>query len=174
MSQSLRIIKIVEGTSVDGPGLRTSIYFAGCAHACPGCHNPQSWDFSAGEDMNIDDVMKIVLYNGFNVTFSGGDPFYQAEAIVPLAKSIRAAGLNIWSYTGFTFEQLIASGNKYMQELLRLSDVLVDGPFVQSQRDISLLFRGSANQRLIDVAKTIESGKIELFNPAAAEESWFS
>ena len=128
MSTLMRIIKIVEGTSVDGPGLRTSIYFAGCAHACPGCHNPQTWDFASGENIAIEDVIKTVQYNGFDVTFTGGDPFYQAEAIVPLAKAIRDAGLGIWSYTGFTFEQLLASDDKDMHELLCLTDVLVDGP----------------------------------------------
>ncbi len=169
MNRHLQIIKIVEGTSVDGPGLRTSVYFAGCAHACPGCHNPQSWNFTAGNDMSIDEVMQTVLYNDFDVTFSGGDPFYQAEAIVPLAKAIRAAGLGIWSYTGFSFEELIASDDKYKQELLRLSDVLVDGPFIQSLRDTSLIFRGSANQRLIDVPKSLASGSVQLFRPTAKE-----
>ena len=169
MNRPLQIIKIVEGTSVDGPGLRTSVYFAGCAHACPGCHNPQSWNFKAGNNMSIDEIMQTVLYNGFDVTFSGGDPFYQAEAIVPLAKAIRAAGLSIWSYTGFSFEELIVSDDKYRQELLRLSDVLVDGPFIQSLRDTSLLFRGSANQRLIDVPKSLASGSIQLFRPTATE-----
>lgn len=172
MSKPLRIIKIVEGTSVDGPGLRTSIYFAGCAHACPGCHNPQTWDFASGENIAIEDVIKTVQYNGFDVTFTGGDPFYQAEAIVPLAKTIRDAGLGIWSYTGFTFEQLLASDDKDMHELLRLTDVLVDGPFVQSLRDTTLLFRGSANQRLIDVPASLASGEIRLFTPAAAAADW--
>lgn len=172
MSKPLRIIKIVEGTSVDGPGLRTSIYFAGCAHACPGCHNPQTWDFASGEDTDMEKVMKTVQYNGFDITFTGGDPFYQAEAIVPLAKAIRDAGLGIWSYTGFTFEQLIASDDKDMHELLRLTDVLVDGPFVQSLRDTTLLFRGSANQRLIDVPASLASGEIRLFTPAAAAADW--
>lgn len=172
MSTLMRIIKIVEGTSVDGPGLRTSIYFAGCAHACPGCHNPQTWDFASGENIAIEDVIKTVLYNGFDVTFTGGDPFYQAEAIVPLAKTIRDAGLGIWSYTGFTFEQLLASDDKDMHELLRLTDVLVDGPFVQSLRDTTLLFRGSANQRLIDVPASLASGEIRLFTPTAATADW--
>ena len=168
MSTLMRIIKIVEGTSVDGPGLRTSIYFAGCAHACPGCHNPQTWDFASGENIAIEDVIKTVQYNGFDVTFTGGDPFYQAEAIVPLAKAIRDAGLGIWSYTGFTFEQLLASDDKDMHELLCLTDVLVDGPFVQSLRDTTLLFRGSANQRILDAKATVREGKAVL-NP---QERW--
>ncbi|MDE6854321.1 MAG: 4Fe-4S cluster-binding domain-containing protein, partial [Muribaculaceae bacterium] len=92
----LRVVRILEGTSVDGPGLRTSIYFAGCAHHCPGCHNEHTWDFAAGRDMTVDEIMATVGYNGFPVTFSGGDPLYQAERLVPLAKAIRSLGLSIW------------------------------------------------------------------------------
>lgn len=147
----MRILRIVEGTSVDGPGLRTSIYFAGCRHACPGCHNEQSWDFAGGDEYSVEDVMKTVRYNGFPVTFSGGDPMYQADAIIPLARQLKAEGFGIWCYTGFTLEQLLNTGNENQRAILELIDVLVDGPFVQSLRDISLRFRGSANQRLIDV-----------------------
>lgn len=82
----MRILDIVPGTSVDGPGLRTSIYFAGCSHQCPGCHNPQSWDFAGGREMSIDEIMDIVDENGFDVTLSGGDPMYNAEMILPLAE----------------------------------------------------------------------------------------
>ena len=91
----LRVINIAEGTSVDGPGLRTSIYFAGCEHACPGCHNPESWPFDAGSDWSVEKLMSVVRFNRFDVTFSGGDPMYQAEALLPLAQQIKAAGYNI-------------------------------------------------------------------------------
>ena len=104
---TINIVRIVEGTSVDGPGLRTSIYFAGCRHQCPGCHNQQTWDFAAGTPTTVEEVMKTVCYNDFNVTFSGGDPMYSAQAIVPLAKKIKEAGYSIWCYTGFTFEEII-------------------------------------------------------------------
>lgn len=144
---TLRVIDIVEGTSVDGPGLRTSIYFAGCEHKCPGCHNPHTWDFSAGHDMTVDEIMKIIIENDFNVTFSGGDPLYQAEALTVLAKAIRRIGKTIWCYTGFEYEE-IADDPRFMPLLAEI-DVLVDGPFVESLRDISLLFRGSSNQRII-------------------------
>ncbi|MBD5219460.1 MAG: anaerobic ribonucleoside-triphosphate reductase activating protein [Bacteroidales bacterium] len=150
-NHKMRILRIVEGTSVDGPGLRTSIYFAGCRHACPGCHNQQSWDFAGGQDYTVEDVMKIVRYNGFPVTFSGGDPMYQAEAILPLARQLHAEGFGIWCYTGFTLDELLADGDENQRAVLKLLDVLVDGPFVQSLRDTDLRFRGSSNQRLIDV-----------------------
>ncbi|MDE5683740.1 MAG: anaerobic ribonucleoside-triphosphate reductase activating protein [Muribaculaceae bacterium] len=160
---TINIMRIVEGTSVDGPGLRTSIYFAGCRHRCPGCHNQQTWDFASGTPMTIDEVMKTVLYNEFNVTFSGGDPMYSAEAILPLAREIKKAGYTIWCYTGFTFEELL-NGTEAMRELLKFVDVLVDGPFIEALRDTSLLFRGSSNQRLIDVPNTLSAGHIILFD----------
>lgn len=161
---TINIVRIVEGTSVDGPGLRTSIYFAGCRHRCPGCHNQQTWDFASGTPMTIDEVMKTVLYNDFNVTFSGGDPMYSAEAILPLAREIKKAGYTIWCYTGFTFEELLKHGTEAMRELLKFVDVLVDGPFIEALRDTSLLFRGSSNQRLIDVPNTLSAGHIILFD----------
>jgi len=148
----LRVIKIVEGTSVDGPGLRTSVYFAGCKHHCTGCHNPQSWDFNAGRDMTPEQIMEVIRFNGFNVTFSGGDPFYQPlDELVTLARMIREAGLCIWAYTGFLFEELI-SEQKYSQ-LLDLIDTVVDGPYIDALRDTSLHFRGSSNQRIIAVSE---------------------
>lgn len=147
---TMRIIRIIEGTSVDGPGLRTSIYFAGCRHRCSGCHNEHTWDFDAGEDRSVDDVFALVKYNGFPVTFTGGDPLYQAERIIPLARKIKEElKLDIWCYTGFTHEELLELGNAAVNELLQLVDVLVDGPFVESLRDTTLPFRGSSNQRII-------------------------
>lgn len=146
----LRVLDIVPGTSVDGPGLRTSIYFAGCHHRCPGCHNPQSWDPLGGKEMTVDEIMEVVKENGFNVTFSGGDPLYQAAALVPLARAIKEEGFTIWCYTGFLYEDLFQIPE--YKELLRYVDVLVDGPFIEAQRDIRLRFRGSGNQRLIAVA----------------------
>lgn len=148
----LRVLDIVPGTSVDGPGLRTSIYFAGCHHRCPGCHNPQSWDPLGGKEMTVDEIMKVIAENGFNVTFSGGDPLYQAAALVPLARAIKEEGFTIWCYTGFLYEDLFQIPE--YKELLRYVDVLVDGPFIEAQRDIRLRFRGSGNQRLIAVASS--------------------
>lgn len=148
----LRVVDIVDGTSVDGPGLRTSIYFAGCAHQCPGCHNPSTWDFSAGHSMTVSEIMEHIRENGFNVTFTGGDPIYQKETLTVLARAIRAAGKNIWCYTGFTYEEL--ASDPACAELLSLVDVLVDGPFIEARRDTDLIFRGSSNQRLIDLSES--------------------
>ncbi|MDE7473701.1 MAG: anaerobic ribonucleoside-triphosphate reductase activating protein [Muribaculaceae bacterium] len=148
--KTLRVLRIVDGTSVDGPGLRTSIYLAGCSHACAGCHNMQSWDFAAGDEMSIDEIVEHVELEGYNVTLSGGDPLYQADALLPLLAELKARGYNVWCYTGFTYEQVY--NDVSMKRVLDYVDVLVDGPFVMSERDITLRFRGSANQRLIDVA----------------------
>ncbi len=164
--EALRVVRILEGTSVDGPGLRTSIYFAGCAHRCPGCHNEHTWDFAAGRDMTVDEIMATVGYNGFPVTFSGGDPLYQADRLVPLVRVIRSLGLGIWCYTGFTYEELAA--DPQYSELLALIDVLVDGPYVAALRDTSLLFRGSSNQRLIDLNRTREAGHVVLYEDDTA------
>lgn len=149
---SLRVLDIVAGTSVDGPGLRTSIYFAGCSHHCHGCHNPQSWDFHGGKDMTVDEIVDIVERNGFNVTFSGGDPLYQAENLLELAKELKGRGYTLWCYTGFLYEDIV--GDEKIAPILQQLDVLVDGPFIESLRDIGLIFRGSSNQRLIDLRKS--------------------
>ena len=151
MDQSaiLRVVDIVDGTSVDGPGLRTSIYFAGCDHRCPGCHNPSTWDFRAGYDMTDDQLMRRIIDNDFNVTFSGGDPLYQLQPLTTLARAVKAAGKTIWCYTGFIYEDLLAD-SRY-DEILSLIDVLVDGPFILALRDTDLRFRGSSNQRIISL-----------------------
>lgn len=169
LMNTMNIVRIVEGTSVDGPGLRTSIYFAGCRHRCPGCHNPGTWDFNAGSPMTVEEVMKTIRYNDFDVTFSGGDPMYSAEAILPLAHAVKEAGYNLWCYTGFTFEDLQAHGTPAQRELLKYVDVLVDGPFIEALRDITLIFRGSSNQRLIDVHATVAKGEITLYRAISGE-----
>lgn len=148
---SLRVLEIIDGTIVDGPGLRTSIYFAGCAHKCPGCHNPESWDFAGGRIMTVDEIMARVEENGFDVTFTGGDPLYQIDPLIELASAVTAAGFKLWCYTGFTAGEICSSES--MRRLIPYLDALVDGPFVQSLRDISLRFRGSSNQRIIDKAE---------------------
>jgi len=157
----LRVIDISEGTSVDGPGLRTSIYFAGCTHHCPGCHNPQSWDPQAGRDVTIDEMIKVIDFNDFNVTFSGGDPLFQAEEVTALARRIKSElHKNIWCYTGYIWENIVDDAR--FRPLLETIDVLVDSPFILSQRNIDLRFRGSSNQRIIDVQKTLKLGKVQI------------
>ena len=162
---TLRVLSIIEDTTVDGPGFRTCIYCAGCTHACEGCHNPQSWNRGGGEEMNIGHIMQVIKADPFaNVTFSGGDPMLQAEAFTALAKEIkRQTKKDIWCYTGFVFESLLKM--KEQRELLQWIDVLVDGPFIKSQKDLSLLFRGSSNQRLIDVQQSLQQNKVVLWTP---------
>lgn len=152
-SDSVRVISIVDGTSVDGPGLRTSIYLSGCSHHCPECHNPETWDAAAGEEMTFDDIMARIDENDFDVTFSGGDPLFQVERILPLVRMIHDSGRNIWLYTGYTFEQVKASPR--LSAILPYIDVIVDGRFEIARRDTTLLFRGSSNQRLIDVRRSL-------------------
>lgn len=161
----IQVLDIIEDTMVDGPGFRTSIYCAGCHHECPGCHNPQSWNPGGGHPMTTDEVMKIIVADPYaNVTFSGGDPLYQAEGFTELARAIRSqTQKTIWCYTGFTFEAIVKIP-RYRQ-LLDEIDVLVDGPFVKSLRDEDLLFRGSSNQRLIDVPASIVKGEVVEFHP---------
>lgn len=156
----ISVLRIIEDTMVDGPGFRTSIYCAGCQHQCPGCHNPQSWDFEGGHPMSTEEIMRIIEADPYaNVTFSGGDPMYQPEGFTELARAIKIRTTkNIWCYTGFTFETLI--NNPRQRALLEQIDVLVDGPFVKSQRDESLYFRGSRNQRLVDVPRSLSQGQV--------------
>lgn len=161
----IQVLDIIEDTMVDGPGFRTSIYCAGCHHECPGCHNPQSWNPGGGHPMTTDELMKIIVADPYaNVTFSGGDPLYQAEGFTELARAIRSqTQKTIWCYTGFTFEAIVKIP-RYRQ-LLDEIDVLVDGPFVKSLRDEDLLFRGSSNQRLIDVPASLAKGEVVEFHP---------
>jgi len=165
---NIRVLDIIEDTTVDGPGFRTSIYCAGCQHHCPGCHNPQSWDMEGGRDVEVEDILKTILDDPFaDVTFSGGDPMYQPEAFAELAMQIKAQSQkNIWCYTGFTFEQLLL--NPRTKALLEQLDVLVDGRFVQGLRDEDLLYRGSSNQRLIDVPKSLAEGHVVLWHSPMA------
>lgn len=155
---------IVYGTSVDGPGLRTAIYGAGCIHRCLGCHNPQSWDSDGGVLRGIEEVAGDVLAEGQDVTFTGGDPMFQPEAFARLAKIIHENSThNIWCYTGYCIEQLWVDSRR--RALLDQIDVLVDGPFRQDLRDLSLLFCGSSNQRLIDIPTTLAQHRVVLYTP---------
>jgi len=148
----ISIMDIIDGTVVDGPGFRLSIYCAGCSHKCKGCHNPQSWEIGNGKLMDIDEIMDVVKQSPWNVTFSGGDPFFQAEGFARLARRIKdETSKTIWCYTGYTIEELQQESNPCRMELLESIDVLVDGPFVEELRDEQLPFRGSSNQRIIQL-----------------------
>ena len=153
---------------VDGPGLRAVLWTQGCAHHCPGCQNAQTWDFDGGGLVTIEMVKEAIdeLEYQDGITFSGGDPMFQVEACNKIADYCKNKGLNIWVYTGFTYEEIMEMAKKkpIYKEFLEKIDVLVDGRFILKERDLNLLFRGSANQRLIDIPKTLKSGEIVLFD----------
>ena len=157
----LNLSGIVQDSIVDGPGIRTTIFCQGCPHHCPGCHNPETWAFGIGTDMEVERILDIVRENPLcrGVTFSGGEPFAQAAGYAKLAKLLKQAGYEVASYSGFTFEQLL-EGNDDQRELLGSIDVLIDGPFVQEKKNLRLRFRGSENQRLIDLRLTEQAGHV--------------
>ncbi|MCR5184418.1 MAG: anaerobic ribonucleoside-triphosphate reductase activating protein [Opitutales bacterium] len=155
---TIRVIDIIFDTFVDGPGMRTTVYCAGCRHFCEGCHNPQTWKFDQGTAMTPEEIMAAILEGSpsSNITFSGGDPLYQVEGFAALAKLAKENyDKNIWCYTGFLYEEIVADAR--LRQILPYIDVLVDGLFVLAERDTSLSFRGSRNQRLIDVPATLKN-----------------
>ncbi len=156
------LLDILEDTTVDGPGFRTSVYCAGCPNRCPGCHNPHSWDTANGRPVATEDILKVILADPFaDVTFSGGDPMFQPEGFAELAKAIKEqSNKNIWCYTGFLFENILKEPSQ--RHLLELVDVLVDGPFVEALKEEGLRFRGSSNQRVIDVQASLAKGEVVL------------
>ncbi|WP_066196097.1 MULTISPECIES: anaerobic ribonucleoside-triphosphate reductase activating protein [Gracilibacillus] len=146
-----RILSIYHDSVVDGKGMRTVIFFAGCPHFCPGCHNPRSWNIRNGKEMSVEQVVGEALNPLTDITLSGGDPFFQAKVAARIAKQLKAHGKHIWAYTGWTIEQLLENKNPDQLALLQYVDVLVDGPFRMEERDLTLAFRGSRNQRIIDM-----------------------
>ena len=157
-TNSIRILDIKYGTSVDGIGLRTSLYTAGCEHHCMGCHNPQSWSEDGGQSVAVEELFREIVEADMNVTFTGGDPMLHPEGFIELARMIKQrTDKTIWCYTGYLFEDLLK--HPLRRELVELCDVIVDGRYVEAERDLSLHFRGSRNQRIIDVAKSL-SGEI--------------
>ena len=154
-TNSIRILDIKYGTSVDGVGLRTSLYCAGCENCCPGCHNPQSWDENGGEAVSVEELFRLIEEADMNVTFTGGDPMLHPEGFIALATLIKQnTNKTIWCYTGYLFEDLL--NHPLRRKLLELCDVLVDGRYVEEERDLSLHFRGSRNQRIINVQKSLQ------------------
>ena len=148
---------------VDGEGIRTVIWTQGCSHNCKGCHNPETHSFEDGFLVDVEDVKKELseIKHQDGITFSGGDPMFQQEPVLELAKFCKEKGLNIWCYTGFTFEKLLemSENNKTLRELLENIDVLVDGKFELEQKSLNLYFKGSKNQRVLDVSKSLKQGK---------------
>ena len=161
IQQTINIAGIMEDSIVDGLGLRTAIFAQGCPRRCEGCHNPESWAFGTGTDMTVQDLFWRVKKNPLvrGVTFSGGEPFSQAEPFTELAKLLKANGYEVASYTGYTFEELLENGTPAQKQLLAALDILVDGEFVLAQRNLDLRFRGSENQRILDVPQSLAQGR---------------
>ncbi|MBR5891727.1 MAG: anaerobic ribonucleoside-triphosphate reductase activating protein [Bacteroidaceae bacterium] len=154
-TNSIRILDIKYGTSVDGVGLRTSLYCAGCENHCVGCHNPQSWDEEGGEPVSVDVLFDEIVDADMNVTFTGGDPMLHPEGFIELARMIKQkTDKTIWCYTGYRFEDLLL--HPMRRALVELCDVVVDGRYIEAERDLSLRFRGSRNQRIIDVPRSLQ------------------
>jgi anaerobic ribonucleoside-triphosphate reductase activating protein len=158
----MRFAGITEESVVDGPGLRTVIFFQGCPHHCPGCQNPDTWDFEGGSKTSTDLIWNRICNHPLlqGITLSGGEPFAQPEAALYLASQAKQNGWNVMAFTGYTWEELNASKTPKVHELLDHIDWLVDGRFIAAQRDISLKYRGSRNQRIIDIAATKSNGKV--------------
>lgn len=161
----LRICGIEPASIVDGPGFRYVVFVQGCPHRCPGCHNPESHDFDSGEDMTVDEIYEEIKQNPHlrGITLSGGEPFCQVEGLLELVKKVKADGLTVMSYSGYTYEELLERKDPATNELLANLDMLVDGKFILEQRNLTLVYRGSENQRVIDMNKTREAGEIVLY-----------
>ena len=163
---TIRMAGVVRESIVDGPGLRMAVFCQGCPHGCPGCHNQETHDFAGGYDCEIEKIVQAVkadpLLDG--VTFSGGEPFCQPEAFFNLALALKELrpDLNLMAYSGYTYEELTAMHSEGVDRLLAIIDYLVDGPFILAERDLTLLFRGSANQRVIDMNRTRDEGAVVL------------
>lgn len=166
-ASSLRLAGIMRESIVDGPGIRFAVFCQGCPHDCPGCHNPETHDFNGGTEVSIDKILAAIDENPIlkGVTFSGGEPTCQAAGFLTLAREVKARGLDITMFSGYTYEQLMkrAEEEPELAELLQLTDLLIDGPFIKAERDLTLQFRGSRNQRLIDMGRTREAGEIVLW-----------
>jgi len=159
----MRVAGTVQDSIVDGPGFRFVVFTQGCESHCEGCHNPGTWAPDGGEEIPTDSLVTQMLSNPMTdgLTLSGGEPFLQAQECAELAAAARENGLNVWLYSGYSFEQLLEKGRTEpaVRELLNLAAVLIDGPFILEQRTLSLKWRGSKNQRVIDVPASLKAGK---------------
>lgn len=166
-TMEIRLAGLEPESIVDGPGYRFTVFVQGCPHNCPGCHNPQTHDFSGGHLADTDDVIAHFGENPLvrGLTLSGGEPMMQPEPLYLIAKAAKEKGMNVWCYTGFTLEELLRENRADRIRLLSAVDVLVDGPFRSHERSLDLLYRGSKNQRLIDMPATLKGGTIRLYAP---------
>lgn len=160
----IRVSGFTRESVVDGPGIRAVVYAQGCPHQCPHCHNPSTWDPEGGYELDIDDIVGLVRDTGLlrGITISGGEPFLQAGPAAELAARIKDLGLDVVVYTGYTFEELLemSRSDPATARLLNLTDILIDGPYRHEERDLALAFRGSRNQRVIDVKRSLEEGQV--------------
>lgn len=159
----IRIAGMVEDSVVDGDGVRFTIFTQGCPHRCEGCHNPQTHSYDKGSNVPIDELKKDILANIpiiKGITLSGGEPFVQPKPCLELVKFAHDNSLDVWAYTGFKFEEIAQSGDLDRTELLYNVDYLVDGRYVKDFRDLSLRFRGSSNQRIINIKETLKLGTV--------------
>jgi anaerobic ribonucleoside-triphosphate reductase activating protein len=160
---TIQLFGTADDSIVDGPGIRFAVFTQGCRHGCPGCHNPEAQPFAGGVPATVDELWEKIEGNRLlsGVTLTGGEPFEQAEALVELARRVREKGLNVWAYSGYLYEQLLAGvPSAAAPLLLEQVDVLVDGLFDESLKSLDLLWRGSSNQRIIDVPASLAAGKI--------------
>ena len=159
----MRIAGTIQDSIVDGPGLRFTLFTQGCRHNCPGCQNPQTHDYNGGEEREIQDIVGEMLENPLldGLTLSGGEPFDQADSCTQVAEAAKNNGLNVWTYSGYTFEELCqkAETQPEIMRLLKITDVLIDGEYVEQKHSFDCKWRGSTNQRIIDVAKSLKTGK---------------
>jgi anaerobic ribonucleoside-triphosphate reductase activating protein len=164
MEKTIKLSGIAYESLVNGPGMRRVFFAQGCKHNCSGCFNPETHDFCGGEERNIDELIKDTLENPIlrGVTFSGGDPWEQADKFTYMGKAFKEKGLNIWSYTGYTYEYIVKNKDRELgwSDLLNNIDVLVDGKFEEDKQQDGLKFRGSTNQRIIDVKESLRLNKI--------------
>lgn len=149
---------------VDGEGIRVVLWTQGCSHHCKGCHNPETWDFKGGYLVDLEEIKEELnsIQGQDGITLSGGDPLFQVDACLEIVKYCKKINLNVWCYTGYTFEQLLALNNPKIIEFLNYVDVLVDGKFILEQRSLDLKFKGSENQRVIDVPNSLKENKVIL------------
>ncbi len=165
MSEKLMVAGIVPESIVDGRGIRYTVFVQGCPHHCPGCHNPETHPFEGGTPMEVEEIFDEFQKNPIlkGITFSGGEPFCQAEVLAQLARLVHKAGKDVTVYSGWTYEALSAMEDEGVKALLEETDMLVDGPYLKEQRNLELSFRGSENQRLINMKRTRAEGSPVLF-----------
>jgi len=170
---NIRIAGVVKESIVDGPGIRYVLFTQGCPHRCKGCHNPQTHDFNGGKIVSTEDIVEDILSKVKyidGITISGGEPLVQPEACIEIIKAVKKAGLHVIVYTGFTWEYMWSKGSGEQQLVVRMADAVVDGPFIEQLKSYNIKFRGSTNQRFIDVKASIALGKVVEVNLGDAVE----